>query len=178
MTYTAIFPPCTNWPLYSFPHFHHRQHHNYFLGNHYDHTIRWLHYTLNCNFPLWKLKELRVKAVSILGEGGEGALSSGRWGEPAMSVRVCQLRATPWCVTIISWPACLLASAQGAFSYSLSPCFSSQVNRPQAMRGNYCTCSCSFASMNEEKMIYFVKVYCHFNFLTKFLIFCCFQNEI
>ena len=65
-----------------------------------------------------------------------------------------------------------------AFSYSLSPCFSSQVNRPQAMRGNYCTCSCSFASMNEEKMISFVKVYCHFNFFTKFLIFCCFQNEI
>ena len=65
-----------------------------------------------------------------------------------------------------------------AFSYSLSPCFSSQVNRPQAMRGNYCTCSCSFASMNEEKRISFVKVYCHFNFFTKFLIFCCFQNEI
>ena len=65
-----FFPPCTNGPKYSFPHFHHRQHHNYFLGNHYDHTIRWLHYTLNCNFPLWKLKELRVEAVSILGEGG------------------------------------------------------------------------------------------------------------
>ena len=31
----------------------------------YDHTIRWLHYTSNCNFPLWKLKELRVKVVSI-----------------------------------------------------------------------------------------------------------------
>ena len=65
-----FFPPCTNGPKYSFPHFHHRQHHNYFLGNHYDHTIRWLHYTLNCNFPLWKLKELRVEAVSILGEWG------------------------------------------------------------------------------------------------------------
>ena len=73
-----FFLPCTNGPKYSFPHFHHRQHHNYFLGNHYDHTIRWLHYTLNCNFPLWKLKELRVKAFSILQEGGEGALSSGR----------------------------------------------------------------------------------------------------
>ena len=134
--------------------------------------------TLNCNFLLWKLKELRVKAVSILGEGGEGALTSGRWGEPAMSARVCQLRATPWCVSIISWPACLLASAQGAFSHSLSPCHSSQVNRPQAMRRNYCTCSCSFASLNEEKIISFAKVYCHFNFLTGFLIFCCFQNEI
>ena len=44
-----------------------------------------------------------------------GALSSGRWGEPAMSARVCQPRATPWCVTIISWPACLLASAQEHF---------------------------------------------------------------
>ena len=66
----TFFPPCTNGPKYSFPHFHHRQHHNYFLGNHYDHTIRWLHYTLNCNFPLWKLKELRVEAVSILGEWG------------------------------------------------------------------------------------------------------------
>ena len=121
MTYTAIFPPCTNWPLYSFPHFHHRQHHNYFLGNHYDHTMRWLHYTLNCNIPLWKLKELRVKAVSILGEGGEGALPSRRrrWGEPAISARVCQLRATSWCVTII-WPACLLTSALGAFPHSLS----------------------------------------------------------
>ena len=68
---TAIFPFLHKLThIYRFPHFHHRQHHNYFLGNHYDHTIRWLHYTLNCNFPLWKLKELRVEAVSILGEGG------------------------------------------------------------------------------------------------------------
>ena len=153
-----FFPPCINWPIYSFPHFHHRQHHNYFLGNHYDHTIRWLHYTLDCNFPLWKLKELGVKAVSILGEGGEGALSSERWGEPAMSAQVRQLRATPWCVTIISWPACLLASTQGVFSHSLSPCHSSQVNRPQAMRGNYCTCSCSFASMNDKKRLPLLKI--------------------
>ena len=142
-----------------------------------DQLCRWLQYTSNCNFPLWKLKELRVKAVSILGEWGEGALSSGRWGEPAMSARVCQLRATPWCVTI-SWPAYLLASGQGAFSHSLSLCHSSQVNRPQAMRGNYCTWSCSFASMNEEKTISFAKVYCYFNSLAGFPMFYCFQNKI
>ena len=46
----------------------------------YDHTIRWLQYTSNCNFPLWKLKEEKVNVVSIL---GEGALFSERWGEKA-----------------------------------------------------------------------------------------------
>ena len=95
-----------------------------------------------------------------------------------MSGRVCQLRATPWCVTIISWPSCLLASAQGAFSHSLSPCHSSQVNRPQAIRGNYCTCSCSLDSMNEEKMISSAKVYCHFNFLAGSLIFVAFKMKV
>ena len=48
------------------------------------------------------------------------------------------------------WAGSALASAQGAFSHSLSPCHSSQVNKPQAIRGNYCTCSCSFASMNDD----------------------------
>ena len=129
----------------------------------YDHRIRWLQHTLNCSFPLLKLKELRVKVVSILGEGGEGVLSSERWGEPAISARVCLLRAAPWCATI-SWPACLLASAQGAVLHSLSPCQSSQVNWPQALRGNYCTCSWSLSS-NDEKMISCARVYwiCHFN---------------
>ena len=94
-----------------------------------------------------------------------------------MSGPVLQLQATLWCVTI-SWPACLLASAQGAFSHSLSPCHSSQVNRPQAIRGNYCTCSCSLDSMNEEKMISSAKVYCHFNFLAGSLIFVAFKMKV
>ena len=130
----------------------------------YDHTIRWLQYTSNCNFPLWKLKELRVKVVSILGEGGEGALSSERWGDPAILARVCQLRAAPWCATI-SWPACLLASAQGAVLHSLSSCQSSQVNWPQALRENCCACSWSLSSINDEKMISCARVYwnCLFN---------------
>ena len=35
------------------------------------------------SLPLWKLKEEKVNIVSILGEGGEGALFSERWGEKA-----------------------------------------------------------------------------------------------
>ena len=118
----------------------------------YDHTIRWLQYTSNCNFPLWKLKELRVKVVSILGEGGEGALSSERWGDPAILARVCQLRAAPWCATI-SWPACLLAThtrSSCTFSLTLSV-KSSQVNWRQALRENYCACSWSLSSKNDKK---------------------------
>ena len=65
-----------------------------------------------------------------------------------------------------------------AFSYSLSPCFSSQVNRPQAMRGNYCTCSCSFASLNDKKRLPLLLDYCQFYLLAGFLMFYCFQNEI
>ena len=34
----------------------------------YDHTIRWLQHTSNCNFAQWKLKEQRVKVFSILKE--------------------------------------------------------------------------------------------------------------
>ena len=130
----------------------------------YDHTIRWLQYTSNCNFPLWKLKELRVKVVSILGEGGEGALSSERWGDPAILARVCQLRAAPWCATI-SWPACLLAThtrSSCTFSLTLSV-KSSQVNWRQALRENYCACSWSLSSKNDKKMISCARVYwiCH-----------------
>ena len=113
-----------------------------------------------------------MKAVSTLGEGGEEALSSGT----TMLGRVFQLQATLWCVTI-SWPACLLASAQGAFSHSLSPCHSSQVNRPQAMRGNYCTCSCSFASMNDKKRLPLLRIIVSL-ILAGFLMFYCFQNEL
>ena len=39
-----------------------------FMKPRYDHTIKWLQYTSNCNFPLWKLRELRVKVVLILKE--------------------------------------------------------------------------------------------------------------
>ena len=34
----------------------------------YDHTIRWLQHTSNCNFAQWNLKEQRVKVFSILKE--------------------------------------------------------------------------------------------------------------
>ena len=123
-----------------------------------------MQYTSNCNFPLWKLKELRVKVVSILGEGGEGALSSERWGDPAILARVCQLRAAPWCATI-SWPACLLAThtrSSCTFSLTLSV-KSSQVNWRQALRENYCACSWSLSSKNDKKMISCARVYwiCH-----------------
>ena len=135
-----------------------------FMKPRYDHTIKWLQYTSNCNFPLWKLKELRVKVVSILGEGGEGALSSERWGDPAILARVCQLRAAPWCATI-SWPACLLAThtrSSCTFSLTLSV-KSSQVNWRQALRENYCACSWSLSSKNDKKMISCARVYwiCH-----------------
>ena len=151
--------------MYRSPHFHNTHHHNYFfMKPRYDHTIRWLQYTSNCNFPLWKLKELRVKVVSILGEGGEGALSSERWGDPAILARVCQLRAAPWCATI-SWPACLLAThtrSSCTFSLTLSV-KSSQVNWRQALRENYCACSWSLSSKNDKKMISCARVYwiCH-----------------
>ena len=65
----------------------------------------------------------------------------------------------------ISWIACLLASAEGPVLHSLSPCQSSQVNWPQTLRGNYCTCSWSLSSINGEKMTSCARVYwiCHFN---------------
>ena len=88
-----------------------------------------------------------------------------RWGEPAISAQVCQLQLpAPWCATI-SWIACLLASAEGPLLHSLSPCQSSQVNWPQTLRGNYCTCSWSLSSINGEKMTSCARVYwiCHFN---------------
>ena len=53
----------------------------------------------------------------------------------------------------ISWIACLLASAEGPVLHSLSPCQSSQVNWPQTLRGNYCTCSWSLSSINGEKWL-------------------------
>ena len=65
----------------------------------------------------------------------------------------------------ISWIACLLASAEGPVLHSLSPCQSSQVNWPQTLRGNYCTCSWSLSSINGEKIASCARVYwiCHFN---------------
>ena len=53
----------------------------------------------------------------------------------------------------ISWIACLLASAEGPVLHSLSPCQSSQVNWPQAPRGNYCTCSWPLSLINDEQMM-------------------------
>ena len=42
-----------------------------------------------------KTLELRVKVVSISGEGGERALSSERWAVSAISAEVCYLGAAP-----------------------------------------------------------------------------------
>ena len=65
----------------------------------------------------------------------------------------------------ISWIACLLASAEGPVLHSLSPCQSSQVNWPQTLRGNYCTCSWSLSSINGENMTSCASVFwiCHCN---------------
>ena len=68
--------------------------------------------------------------------------------------------APPWVGQLAYW-----IHTQGAVLHSLSPCKSSQVNWPQALRGNYCTCSWSLSSINDEKMISCARVYwiCHFN---------------
>ena len=96
---------------------------------------------------------------------GEGALSSERWGDPAILARVCQLRAAPLICTTMSWPACLLDThTRSSFTFSLTlPVKSSQVNWPPALRENYCACSWSLSSKNDKKMISCARVYwiCH-----------------
>ena len=74
-----------------------------------------------------------MKLLSILGEGGEGTLSSKRWGEPAISARVCQLRAAP-CSATISWPACRLAIHTRSSFYILSH-LANQVKSSQLASG-------------------------------------------
>ena len=129
-----------------------------------DQLCRWLQYTSNCNFPLWKLKELRVKVVSILGEGGEEALSS--FGEmrgashfsASMPATSCSLMRHD---QLTSLPIGYTRKEQ---FYILSH-LASQVNWPPALRENYCACSWSISSINDKKMISCVGVYwiCHFN---------------
>ena len=134
----------------------------------YDLTIGWLDYTSKCNFPLWKLKELfyiiacntaiwryENKRVNLFCRDEESQPFQRKYA----SYELLPELAT------ISWIACLLASAEGPVLHSLSPCQSSQVNWPQTLRGNYCTCSWSLSSINGEKMTSCARVYwiCHFN---------------
>ena len=109
-------------------------------------------YIIACNTAIWRYEN---KRVNLFWRDEESQPFQRKYA----SYKLLPELAT------ISWIACLLASAEGPVLHSLSPCQSSQVNWPQTLRGNYCTCSWSLSSINGEKMTSCARVYwiCHFN---------------
>ena len=115
-----------------------------FMKPRYDHTIRWLQYTSNCNFAQWKLR-VKVFSTCILASP-QGAISD--------SIPPCQGRLCCACCQL-EVRACVLCSWKHHHTKESKPQSwvgwgmrhskmqpeATQVNRPQELKGDFCSCS-------------------------------------